>query len=143
MPQIAFNYQYDVPGDDTSLYPAAEIKMKGIDGHWRPFILFVDSGAHLTILSASDASRLGLAISEGKAINLYGISGSTRAYIHPVPMQIADRQFTAEVAFSVSDDTPRLLGRSDVFHNFVVTFWESHRKTIFTDEPARDIRLIP
>jgi hypothetical protein len=58
-------------------------------------------------------------------------------------MRIAEKQIVAEVAFSVSDDTPRLLGRSKVFRNFIVTFWESHRKTIFTEEPADEIKLKP
>ena len=141
VPQTSFDYRYHVPGDDTSSYPAAEVQLQGKDGQWRPFILFVDSGAHLTILTTGDALRLGLKLSEGQLINLYGVSGSVRAYVHRIPMRIADKQFIAEAAFSVSDDTPRLLGRSKVFNHFVVTFWESHRKTLFTSEPTREVRL--
>jgi len=141
MPQVSFDYRFHIPGDDDSIYPAAEVEFLGDDGHWRPFILFVDSGAHLTILTASDALRLGLDIKLGRSINLYGVSGSVKAYIHHVPIRIADKQFTAEVAFSISDDTPRLLGRADVFKNFIVTFRETRRKTIFTEEPARSIKL--
>ncbi len=142
MAQVSFDYRYHVPGDDSSSYPAAELELQGKDAHWRPFVLFVDSGAHLTILTAGDASRLGLQLTKGKLINLYGVSGSVRAYIHQVPMQIAGKRFVVEAAFSVSDDTPRLLGRSDVFRNFVVTFWESHRKSIFTEEPAQEVKLV-
>lgn len=139
--QTVFDYKWHSPWDDTSFYPAADVLIQGNDNHWRPFILYVDSGAHLTILSASDAIRLKLKLTDGKPINLYGVSGSTKAYVHLVPMKIASRQLKVDIAFSISDDTPRLLGRSDIFPHFAVTFRESKRRTIFTEEPTKRIEL--
>jgi hypothetical protein len=141
MPQLVFDWRHHYPGDESSAYPAAEVELKGKDGHWRPFILFVDSGAHLTILSASDADRLGIDLNEGKSITLYGVSGSTKAFVHRLPMKLGARQLTVEVAFSISDDTPRLLGRAGIFDAFLVTFRQSRKKTIFTEEPATSITL--
>jgi hypothetical protein len=141
MASIAFDYRYHVPHDETSAFPAAEVKLQGADEHWRSFILFVDSGAHLTILSASDADRLGVELTKGKLINLYGISGKVRAYIHRVPLQIGETALHADVAFCTSDDAPMLLVRADIFSRFIVTFRESHRKTIFTEESAASVSL--
>ena len=141
MNQTVFEYRHHVPGNDSSSYPAADVLIRGADGHWRPFILYIDSGAHLTILSASDALHLKIKLTDGKPLNLYGVSGSTKAYIHMMPIKIAKRELKAEVAFSISDDTPRLLGRSDIFRFYVVSFRESRRQTIFTEEPTNLINL--
>ncbi len=56
----------------------------------------------MTILTASDAARLGFDIAHGRPISLYGISGTAKAYIHFVPMRLGDKEFNAEdMAFSL------------------------------------------
>jgi hypothetical protein len=141
MEQIIFDYKQQVPFDNKIFYPAADISILGRDGRWRPFTLYVDSGAALTILTVSDAIRLGVELIRGKSVNLYGVSGSVKAYIHQLPVKIGRVRLTIDKAFSVSDETPRLLGREIIFQKFIVSFRESHHKTYFTEEPTKIILL--
>lgn len=136
MSQIVFDYRQINPKRPETAYPAADVWLQGKDGRYRLFKLHADSGAAVSVLTASDALRLGLELREGEPADLYGVSGTLKAYVHYVDAKIGEKQFKTAVAFSVSDETPRLLGRKDLFKYFVVSFRESKQKTYFTEEPA-------
>ena len=53
------------------------------------------------------------------------------AYVHDVEMRIGEAVSDGSVAFAGSDEVPRLLGRTDVFKRFTVTFDEANLQTIF------------
>lgn len=150
MSQVIFDYRQINPKKPELAYPAADIWFLGKDGHFRLFTLYVDSGAAISVLTASDAMRLGINLAEGEPTDLFGISGSIKAYIHPLEAKIGEInkfvsneiKFPARVAFSVSDQTPRLLGRADIFFKFLISFRELTQKTYFTEEPVKFIRLI-
>ena len=52
-------------------------------------------------------------------------------------MKIEETTLNVNVAFADSDEVPRLLGRTDIFIRFKITFDEQKLQTIFeTDENA-------
>jgi len=139
--QIVFDYRQINPRRPETAYPAADLWILGKDGRHRLFKLHADSGAAVSVLTASDAIRLGLELREGDPVDLYGVSGTLKAYVHKVRAKISKREFKTSVAFSVSDETPRLLGRKDLFKCFIVSFRESKKKTYFTEEPTEEVFL--
>ena len=53
------------------------------------------------------------------------------AYTHMVKMRIGDTELDVKAAFADSDEVPRLLGRTDIFKHFRVTFAEKDLEIIF------------
>lgn len=104
------------------LNPLVDIYLKDRKNHFRSFTLYVDSGASITTLTADDAAILGLELTKGAELDLRGISGSIKAYVHKVSLKIFDEEFEARLAFSESNETPRLLGRLDIFNRFKICF---------------------
>jgi predicted aspartyl protease len=116
-------------------------------GYWYPIIpivLFysdqklvtqglVDSGANFSVFNAQAAEALGIDLRTGKRIELHGL-GRAVGYLHQVDMALGKFRFNAHVVFS-SELTVSLniLGRSDIFRPFLITF----------DEQARKVRLDP
>ena len=139
--QIVFDYRQINSKRPETAYPAADLWIRGKDGRYRLFKPHADSGAAISVLTASDAIRLGLELRAGEPSDLYGVSGTLKAYVHRVRAKIGGKEFKTSIAFSVSDETPRLLGRKDIFKYFVVSFRESKKKTYFTEEPTEEVSL--
>lgn len=113
--------------------PIIELLIKDKSGRWNRFLAYVDSGAAVTVLTRDDAKRVGLTLEKGERIELHGVSGVIPAYLHSVEIKVARRTFNAKVAFSTSNETPRLIGRRGLFDKFVVCFNDKHRIVSFTD----------
>lgn len=95
-------------------------------------ILLVDSGAELTFLTSEDAEILKIKKEKGKKILIHGITNKeTGGYLHILPVFLAKKEITVPVIFSVSTDTPRVLGRKGIFEHFYVIFDEKGKKIIF------------
>ena len=92
----------------------------------------VDSGADTTLLTREDARLLGIDLYKGEKVPVSGIlKGTIDGYEHTLNVRIASKIFKAAVIFSDSNETPRLLGRKDIFEKFRVCFDETKRKTYF------------
>jgi len=92
----------------------------------------VDSGADTSLFSKGDASLLNLNLYEGEYSPIVGIGRvMLPAYIHNVKVRIGETLLNASIAFADSDEVPRLLGRTDVFKRFRITFDETNLQTIF------------
>lgn len=112
--------------------PIIEILVQSQSGDWKRIFVQVDSGAFMTVLPKEDAFRLGIELKMGKRTDLHGIGGSVAAYIHPVAIKVAGKIVKAQVAFSSSNETPRLLGRKDIFDNFVICFNDKEKIVSFS-----------
>lgn len=97
-----------------------------------PEILYVDSGADLTMLSKSVGELLGLKIeSSNKIETVKGIGKRSVAIaLKKIKMQLGNKIIPARVAWALTEDVPLLLGRTDIFNLFNITFVKN-RKTIF------------
>ena len=107
------------------------------------FLVLVDSGAEVSLLTKSDAELLGLSLKEGKRINVGSVSGDKMsAFLHPVVMEICGQKLKVDIAFSESDDTPRVLGRNPIFSYFFVVFDDRDKKTIFIPRQSKNFEDI-
>ena len=97
-----------------------------------PNMMYVDSGADVTLLPKSVGELIGLKREKGeKPTSVKGIGKShINILIRHVTMTIGGSRFSARVAWSLIEDVPMLLGRLDVFSWFNILFRE--RKGIVT-----------
>ena len=94
----------------------------------------MDSGANISIFHPDLAFRLRLKINKGSPIDLTGVGGRIRAYIHPLELEIGSRRFITYVAFSEDFKVSlNILGRRDVFEQFRITFDERKKQIVLTD----------
>ena len=94
----------------------------------------VDSGANISIFHSDIASRLNLKVRKGASLVLTGVGGQIKVYIHRLELEIAGRRFIARVAFSEDFRVNlNILGRTDVFEQFRITFDEIRKQLILTN----------
>jgi len=55
-------------------------------------------------------------------------------------MRIGDTVLDVKVAFADSDEVPRLLGRTDVFPHFKITFCEQDLEIIFEEASKETVK---
>ena len=92
----------------------------------------MDSGADTSLFPKGDASLLKLNLYEGEYSPIVGIGKVMMpTYIHNVKMRIGETLLNASIAFADSNEVPRLLGRTDIFRRFRITFDEANLQTIF------------
>ena len=98
--------------------------------------MYVDSGADLSLFRRNDAELLGLSLFQGEYRPIIGVGRTLiPAFMHIVKLKIGDTSLDAKVAFADSDEVPRLLGRTDVFKQFKITFCEKDLQIIFETNP--------
>lgn len=98
-----------------------------------PEILYVDSGADVTLISKSVGELLGLKLTQKDSVEeIKGIGErSVAMIIKKIQIQIGDTVIPSRISWALTEEVPLLLGRIDVFHLFDITFAKS-KKTIFT-----------
>ena len=112
--------------------PIVHLYARSKGGEWYLFYPYVDSGADITLFTRSDCELLGLKLRDGVYRPMSGIVRvEIPAYVHVVPIRVGDEEFDARMAFADSDEVPRVLGRSEIFKRFRITFDEVNFRTIF------------
>lgn len=92
----------------------------------------VDSGATTSIFVGGVADALGIEIENGQETYLGGVGGRIRGFIHKLELVIAEKKLTVPVVFSREYTVSfNLLGRQGIFENFLITFDEKKKQTIF------------
>jgi hypothetical protein len=112
--------------------PTARILLQSTKNEWYAFRVYIDSGADMSLFTKTDAKLLGLDLYKGEYRPIIGI-GKTLipAYTHKVKMKIEETTLNVNTSFADSDEVPRLLGRTDIFKHFTITFNEQNLETIF------------
>ena len=97
-----------------------------------PNMMYVDSGADITLLPKTVGELVGLKReTDEESTSIRGIGKShIEVLVRRVTMTIGSSRFSARVAWSLVEDVPMLLGRLDVFPRFNILFRE--RKGIVT-----------
>ena len=112
--------------------PIVHLYAKSKGGEWYRFYPYVDSGADISLFTRSDCELLGLKLRSGIFRPVLGIGRvEIPAYVHEISVKIGDEEFNARMAFADSDEVPRVLGRSEIFKRFRITFDEDNLRTIF------------
>ena len=95
------------------------------------FFAIVDSGANISLFQADIAELLGLSVTRGQRVPLSGIGGRIAGYLHRIPLTVAGCTFPCKICFSRELRVPlNILGRTDFFRKFRITFDERRRLTI-------------
>jgi hypothetical protein len=112
--------------------PTARILLQSTKNEWYAFRVYIDSGADMSLFTKTDAKLLGLNLYKGEYRPIIGI-GKTLipAYTHKIKMKIEETTLNVNASFADSDEVPRLLGRTDIFKHFKITFNEQNLETIF------------
>jgi hypothetical protein len=112
------------------LRPVAKVILEGEFDQW----LYVDSGADITLIPLSVGDLIGFRrLRQDKLQRIMGVGkSSVPIIVKKAAMQIGTLRFGARVAWSQVEEVPPLLGRTDVFQKFSVTFKEKEGVTIFT-----------
>ena len=100
---------------------------------------FVDSGADMTMIPLSFAKELGFTDWTEDELKLaQGIEGgSIQFFIRKVKVILKDVKFEIEIACSLRDNIPLLIGRKDIFDRFIICFDNKNKKVRFIDEKTR------
>lgn len=132
--QIEFSFKREKSGIFGLIpRPVARIILIN-DKNQVPELVYVDSGADVTLISKSVGELLGFKIEandkieEIKGIGERGIP----IVIKKVGIKIGGKTVDARVAWSLIEEVPLLLGRVDIFKLFDITF-EKEKKTVFAD----------
>lgn len=113
--------------------PVARITL--INGTERvPELVYVDSGADVTLIPRSVGELLNFKVEAGDKIEeIKGIGEQgIPVVIKKVKIKIGERLIDARIAWSLIEEVPLLLGRVDIFRLFNITF-EKEKKTVFAD----------
>ena len=95
-------------------------------------LALIDSGATTSIFRPEVAEGLGIKIEEGEEVNLSGVGGRIKGYIHNLTIEAAEKRFRCPIIFSYEYTVSlNLLGREGFFKKFVVIF----------DEKKKEVRL--
>ena len=112
--------------------PTARIFVRNTKKEWHAFRVYIDSGADVSLFTRNDAELLGLSFNQGEYRPIIGVGRILiPAYMHTIKMKIGDTTLDVKAAFADSDEVPRLLGRTDVFTHFKITFSEQDLEIIF------------
>ena len=132
MRRYTFKYSPELSKRGIVYRPIVHVSLQSKDGSWYLFYPYVDSGADTSLFTKGDASLLKLNLYEGEYSPIVGIGRiMLPAYIHKVRMRIGETLLNVSTAFADSDEVPRLLGRTDIFKRFKITFDEANLQTIF------------
>ena len=109
--------------------PVAKVILEDEFDQW----LYVDSGADITLIPLSVGDLIGLRrLKQDKPQRIMGVGkSSVPIIVKTTSMRIGSMSFRARVAWSQVEEVPLLLGRTDVFRKFSVTFREKEGITIF------------
>ena len=134
---IVFRYKKEVarsPGQFINR-PVAEIYLRAKFSKWIKFNPYIDSGADVTLVPLSLGKLLGFEMNEDKIQQIGGIRGDVPIIYTKTGMKIGKEEFLVQVAWALIEDVPPLLGRTDVFDIFKVTFEQD--KKIITFEKVK------
>ncbi|MEK7534745.1 MAG: hypothetical protein AAB600_05475 [Patescibacteria group bacterium] len=129
---IVFKYKEEITSRKQKIIrPVAEVYLKTLSNSWIKFYPYIDSGADITLIPLSLGKLLGFKIDESKVQQIGGIRGSVPVIFTQAFLKIGNEEFPTNLAWALIEDVPPLLGRTDVFDIFKVTFEQYKEVIIF------------
>lgn len=117
-----YSYQNGLPAIDVELIGPKRTLL---------IVALVDSGAIFSLFKAQIAEILGIALEKGKKLELSGIGGKIKGYLHLVPVRVNGVKFECKIIFSKEmAENINLLGRDNFFLPFLITFNEKNQKIL-------------
>lgn len=128
---IVFKYKEESLTTGTILRPVADVYLKTKSNFWIEFHPYIDSGADITMIPLSLGKLLGVDVDKTTVEQIGGIRGSVPVVYVKGDMKIGAEIFPAHIAWALTENVPPLLGRTDVFDIFEVTFKQHARQILF------------
>jgi len=129
---IVFKYKTEITSKKQKIIrPVAEVYLKALSNYWIKFYPYIDSGADVTMIPLSLGKLLGFRINESKVQQIGGIRRSIPVIFIKAHLKIGNEELPMSLAWALIEDVPPLLGRTDVFDIFKVTFEQYKRIIIF------------
>ena len=129
---IVFKYKAEITSKKQKIIrPVAEVYLKALSNSWIKFYPYIDSGADVTMIPLSLGKLLGFRIDEYKIQQIGGIGGSVPVIFTQANLKIGKEEFSTHLAWALIEDVPPLLGRTDVFDIFKVSFEQYKEIIIF------------
>ncbi len=129
---ITFKYKVEVTASGEKISrPVAEVYLQTKSNSWIKFNPYIDSGADITLIPLSLGKLLGFTLDEKKIKEIGGIRGTVRIIYTKNKMRIGKEELIVQIGWALIEEVPPLLGRTDVFDFFEVTFKQKEGKIIF------------
>jgi aspartyl protease len=114
------------------LRPVASVELRALRGHWFPALMYIDSGADMTLVPSDFGKLLGMDLSKNRA-SLAGVtSAPLRVSLQSADIKVGRTIENAMIAVAKRNDVPYLLGREGLFKAFEIVFEEYKSLTSFT-----------
>lgn len=128
---VEFTYRKEKSGLlGNILRPVAQLEIKSEKSNWFPIIMYIDSGADISLLPRNFGSLLNLDLTK----NLGQIRGIGEAIVplslQNVKMRIENHEMKVKIAVALINEVPYVLGRYDFFKLFKITFQEHESKVV-------------
>lgn len=129
---VSFSYRKEYsPVLGEVLRPVANVEVKAVRGYWFPALMYVDSGADITLVPSDFGRLLGMDLDKNRSA-LRGVTGAPmKVSLQSAKLRIGASVQQAKVAVALRNDVPYLLGRDGVFKAFKITFEEYKRLISF------------
>lgn len=102
-------------------------------GGWVEFHPYIDSGADVTLIPFSLGELLGFKTEEEGIEEIGGIRGAVPVIYKKWEVKVGERVLPILLAWALIEGVPPLLGRTDIFDFFQITFQQKKGKIIFED----------
>jgi hypothetical protein len=114
------------------LRPVASVQVRAVQGQWFPALMYIDSGADITLVPSDFGKLLGMDLTKNKA-SLAGVTGAPlQVSLQSTEVMIGSALEKAKIAVAMRNDVPYLLGREGLFKAFKIIFEEYKGLTSFT-----------
>jgi len=128
---VEFTYRKEKSGIlGDILRPVAQLEIKSEKTDWFPVIMYIDSGADITLVPRNFGSLLNLDLTE----NLGQIRGIGEAIVplslQDVKLRIEKHEIRIKIAVALINEVPYVLGRYDFFKLFKISFQEYENKVV-------------
>lgn len=130
--EIEFSYRKENSKLIGVIYrPIAKVEFKSNVG-WVPELMYVDSGADITLIPKSLGDLLGFDISTEAIHEVRGIGETAIPVIlKNIELKLGEYVFNSRVAWALIEEVPPLLGRLDIFDAFEVSFQQNEKRVVF------------
>ena len=128
---VEFTYRKEKSGLlGDILRPVAQLEIKSEKSDWFPVIMYIDSGADISLVPRNFGSLLGLDLRK----NLGQIRGIGEAIVllslQDVKLRIGKHEMKVKIAVALINEVPYVLGRYDFFKLFKISFQEYDNKVV-------------
>ena len=128
---VEFSYRKEKSGLlGDILRPVAQLEIKSEESDWFSVIMYIDSGADISLVPRNFGSLLGLDLTK----NLGQIRGIGEAIVplslQDIKLRIEKHEIEVKIAVALINEVPYVLGRYDFFKLFKISFQEYDNKVV-------------